>query len=76
MEALLDIVHEAGKEWRDDVSERAVEQFERRLTEEISAVRLDMTSQLADARVEIIRWSLVFWITELGATAGLLAYMK
>ena len=80
MEALLDIVHEAGKEWRDDVWERSIEQFEhrvaQRLAEEISTVRLDLTGQLADARVEIIRWLMVFWITELSAMAGLLAYMK
>lgn len=76
MEALLDSVHEAGKGWREDVWERSVEQFEQRLAEEISTVRLDLTGQIADARVEIIRWSLVFWIAQLGAMAGLIAYMK
>jgi hypothetical protein len=76
MKTLLDSVHEAGKEWRDDVWERSIERFEQRLAEEISTVRLDVTGQLADARVEIIRWLMVFWITQLGAMAGLLAYMK
>jgi len=27
-------------------------------------------------RAEIIRWSFVFWITQLGAMAGLLAFVK
>ena len=32
-----------------------------------------MRSDIASMRVEIIRWSFLFWITQLGAMAGLLA---
>jgi hypothetical protein len=59
------MVYETGREWRDELWERAVDRFERRITEEVSRTR-----------VEILRWSFLFWITELTAFAGLFAYMK
>jgi hypothetical protein len=64
-EALAEMMYEAGREWRDQLWERAVDRFERRITEEVTR-----------ARVEILRWSFLFWITQLSATAGLFAYIK
>ena len=50
--------------------------FEKRLTQEITALRVDVTKDLAAMRVENLRWSFVFWISQLGAMAGLLSYFK
>jgi len=60
----------------------ATDRFERRLTEEISALRLEMhqgfaalRQETATTRVELLKWSLLFSVGQLAAIAGLLAYM-
>lgn len=64
----------------------ATERFERRLTQEISLLRQDfhqslneglagIRTELANVRVEMLRWSFVFWIGEVAAVAALLAFM-
>lgn len=63
-EALVDMVHAAGSDWRNEVWQRAVERFERRISEEN-----------ARTRVEILRWSFAMWITQMTAIL-VTAYMK
>jgi hypothetical protein len=75
-EALTDMVHVTGREWRDEVLEAVSSRFEQRLTHEVSALRVEVTKELSRMRAEIIRWSFVFWITQLGAMAGLLSFVK
>jgi len=60
----------------------ATDRFERRLTEEMSALRLEMhqgfaalRQENATTRVELLKWSFLFWAGQLAAIAGLLAYM-
>lgn len=60
----------------------ATDRFERRLTEEMSALRLEMhqgfaslRQETATTRVELLKWSFLFWAGQLAAIAGLLAYM-
>ena len=71
-EALTEMVYTAGQEWRDDVLNTVTSRFEVRLAHEVSTLR----KELADMRVETLRWSFLFWITQLGAMAGLLAYLR
>jgi hypothetical protein len=63
-----------------------VDRFESRLTSEISSLRVDftreislfrgdMTRDLADVRVELLKWSFLFWVGQVAAMAGLLALM-
>jgi hypothetical protein len=75
-EALTDMVHVTAQGWKDDVLETVSARFESRLTHEVSALRVEVTKELSGMRAEIIRWSFVFWITQLGAMAGLLAFVK
>jgi hypothetical protein len=75
-EALTDMVHAAVQDWRSDVLDTVTARFETRLTHEMSSLRVEVTKELAAMRAEIIRWSFVFWITQLGAMAGLLACVK
>lgn len=42
----------AGERWKEDVLETAADRFERRLAQEISAVRIE----IAASRLSIIRW--------------------
>jgi hypothetical protein len=60
----------------------ATDRFERRLTEEISALRFEMhhefaalRQETATTRVELLKWSFLFWAGQVAAFAGLLAYM-
>jgi hypothetical protein len=38
--------------------------------------RSEIRTEIAGVRVDVLRWSFLFWVTQLGAIAGLLAYMK
>lgn len=73
------------REWKQDVLESAADRFERRLSEEIGKLRVEMAAMRAELKVEmarmhssLIRWSFAFWLAQLGAmamlfrTAGLL----
>jgi hypothetical protein len=71
-EALVEMTYAAAADSRED----ALNWFEQRLTRELSSLKVDVTKELANMRVEILRWSFLFWITQLGAMAGLLAYLK
>jgi hypothetical protein len=69
------MVFTAGQEWRDDVLGLLENRFEIRKSE-ISSLRVDVTRELAAMRVENLRWSFVFSITQLGAMAGMLSYFR
>jgi hypothetical protein len=56
--------------------ERAVESFERRLSEEVSKLRAEMHVGFADLKSELLKWSFLFWIGQLAAVAGLLSVLR
>ena len=64
-----------GRRWRDDVLETAADRFDNRLALEMSALRLEMQKGFSELRVEVLRWSFLFWIGQLAAVAGLLSFM-
>lgn len=70
------MVFTASQEWRDGVLSAMESRFENRLTKEVAALRVDVTKELAAMRVENLRWSFLFWISQVGAMAGLLAYFE
>ncbi len=49
--------------------------FERRLDAAISAFRVDMIERMSDLRFDILKWVFLFWIGQLAAMAGILAFM-
>ena len=56
--------------------------FERRLTEEVCSLRVEMhqgfaalRTEMATTRIELLKWSFLFWVGQLGAVAALLSYM-
>jgi hypothetical protein len=53
MEGLQTFVDDAGRKWKDDVLALAAERFDRRLSEEIGAFRLETTKEFAAIRVEM-----------------------
>jgi hypothetical protein len=83
---LLDFVQSGQKDWTEQVLSVATERFERRLTQEMASLRVEFMHELhtglaavrqeiASVRVELIRWSFVFWIGQIAATIGILAFM-
>ena len=58
------MVNLAFVEWKNDVLEVAADRFERRLTEETSAMRVEM----ARMQTSLIRWMFVFWLGQIGVT--------
>ena len=61
--------------WSEDVLLTASERFDNRLAREMGALRLEMQRGFSDLRVEVLRWSFLFWIGQVAAVAGLLAFM-
>jgi hypothetical protein len=55
MVGLQGFVDDAGRRWKDDVLVITGERFERRLGEEIGALRVDMAKEFAAVRVETAR---------------------
>jgi hypothetical protein len=76
---LLDGVQES---WSDQVLSLAAERFECRLAQETSRLRVEfhnglslVRQEMAALRVELLKWSFLFWVGQVAAMAGLLAYM-
>lgn len=66
-------------EWRKAVLETATDRFERRLTEEIGAVRLEIAAmrveiarEIAAGRLSLIRWMFGFFIANLSVMLSLI----
>ena len=58
-------------EWSERVLSLATERFERRLTQEVSSLRVE----LAQMESRLMKWSFLFWAGQVAAMAGLLAFM-
>ena len=83
---LIELLDSDRKDWSEQVVSVAADRFERRLTEEISGLRLEfrealhegltaVRQELATTRVETLKWSFLFWVGQIAAMAGLLAFM-
>ena len=79
---LMELLYAREADWSERMLNVAAERFERRLSEEIASVRVDMSTFRSDmhqgfatTKVEILRWSFMFWIGQVAAMAGLLAFM-
>ena len=68
---LMDLLESERVAWTDDVMSLAVDRFERRLTEQISGLRADIVRELHECRVEIIKWSFLFWVGQAAIIIGL-----
>ena len=72
---LLDLIDNSQMVWSERVLSITAERFERRLSEEVSRLRVDLIKEIHDGRSETIRWMLAFWVGQFFAFAGLLAFM-
>ncbi len=72
---LLEMFDAEEAAWSERVLSLGVERFERRLAEEIATLRVALVQAIHQGRVEMFKWSFVFWIGQVPATAALLAFM-
>ena len=84
---LVELLDSERKDWSEHVLSVASDRFERRLAQELGAFKSDVSKALHDglagirqdtatARLEMLKWSFVFWIGQVAAVAGLLAFMR
>ena len=74
-QGLVTLLESTRTEWSDEVLTAAADRFERRLGTEMSALRLEMSRDLSALRVELLKWSFLFWVGQVATMAGLLALM-
>jgi len=73
---LIELLETERKEVGQQMLAMAADRFERRLAEELGKFRHDVVQELATTRVDMLRWSFVFWIGQVTAFAALLAYVR
>ena len=72
--------------WSQHVLSIAAERFERRLAQEIAGLEMRLRKEMhegfaalrhemATQRVELLKWSLMFWVGQFTANAALLIYL-
>ena len=49
--------------------------LEQRLAAEIGALRAETTRQLSDLRVDIVKWSFLFWLGQFAALTAVLSFV-
>jgi hypothetical protein len=80
---LVELLDSERKDWSEQVLSVASDRFERRLAQELGAMRAEVgdgftaiRQEMATSRVELLKWSFVFWIGQVAAIAGLLAFAR
>jgi len=72
-EALVEVINKAEERTKDRTIEVVEERFERRLSEEIGKLRVEMH----DMRANLITWMFIFWVGQVGTiTAILFAFFR
>jgi hypothetical protein len=69
---LVSMLEETSQEVKEEVVTSVSDRYERRLTEECGALRLEMTKGFAKVETTLVKWCFIFWIGQAVAFAGLL----
>ena len=72
---LMEVLETERRDWSQQVLSTAADRFERRLAEQLSGLREQITQELVTTRVDMLKWSFVFWIGQVAAMAALLTFM-
>ena len=73
-EGLVTMFADAHRLAMESLDRRIVEvtaSFEHRLAEEVSKLRLDMTS----LKFDLLKWSFLFWVGQLAVLTGILSFL-
>jgi len=80
------ISREDLRDLREDVLETAGDRFERRLTDEVGGLRqeiysamnqlrIDLVKEIAGTRVELLKWSFLFWVGQLAGVTAIVSFL-
>ena len=77
---LADFVEHYGEKWRADVITTCTDRFEGKLhgyakQDDVREGFTRIVNQIADLRVEILRWSFAFWLGQVAVIVALMAFM-
>ena len=79
---LIETLDSEQKDWSERVLATATDRFEVRLTQETGLLRREfhaafetLRADIAASKVEILRWSFLFWIGQVAAIAALMSLM-
>jgi hypothetical protein len=78
---LLDLhalLHSQANDWKEDVLSTATDRFERRLSEELGGLRVEIASinvRVADVQNTLLRWLFGFVITVIAANVGMITLL-
>ena len=72
---LIELLETERKEVSEQVLATATDRFERRMAEEFAQFRKEIVQELSNTRVDMLKWSFLFWIGQVAAVAGLISFM-
>ncbi len=77
--SLVNLINQALGEQKNDIVQLVEETFERRLSEELAKLRVEMAEMKSELRndmqvtkTEMIRWMFIFWVGQIAVLVGLL----
>ena len=83
-EALVELINEAQKETQNNVIKFVEEKFEKRLSEELAKVKVEIAEvktelieRIEKKHSDTVKWMFIFWVGQIGAILGILfAFFK
>ena len=80
--SLVDLLDAEQRDWKEQVLSAAVDRFERRLIEEASKLRVEMSDfgsnlrqEIAKDRFELLKWMFLFWVSQLAAMSAIMSFL-
>ncbi|HYT73491.1 MAG TPA: hypothetical protein VEL79_01975 [Vicinamibacterales bacterium] len=79
---LVELLEAERHDWSDQVLILAGERFERRLVEEASKLRIEMSTlgsvlrqEIAKDRFALLRWMFLFWVSQLASMSAIMSFL-
>jgi hypothetical protein len=79
IDALIDLINQSQLEQQTNIAEFVEEKFERRLSQEMSTVKVEitnlyktLTTHIEKTRSELLKWMFIFWIGQVGVILSVL----
>ncbi len=80
VDSLINLINKSLGEQKNDVLKFVEEKFERRLSEEIGNVKVEIGSvrnEIYGIKSDMIKWMFIFWVGQVGVFLGILfAFFK
>lgn len=71
-EDLIELLNSSAAHTHDSLTTVVEEKFERRLSEELAKLRVEISAQINKTHVSTNRWLFLFWVGQIGVLSGIL----